>query len=228
MDGRAWYGDYLQTYLERDVRGVLNVGSLRGFTRFLIACAARSAQILNLSDLARDVGVAVSTAKQWMSVLEASFQVFLLPPYFANITKRIVKSPKLYLVDTGLLCHLLGLETPTMAMRAAQRGAIFETLVVSEIIKAQANKGRPPELYYWRTNYGAEVDVVLRRGEELKPIEIKSHSQPDASMVRGLATFRASFQKKAGPACVISLARESYRLDPATEVLPLHDLARAL
>jgi hypothetical protein len=228
MDGHAWYGDYLQTYLERDVRGVLKVGSLRDFTRFLIACAARSGQILSLSDLARDVGIAVSTVKQWLSVLEASFQVFLLPPYFANITKRIVKSPKLYMMDTGLLCHLLGLETPEMAMRAAQRGAIFETLVVSEIIKAQANGGRTPELYYWRTNYGAEVDVVLRHGAELLPIEIKSHSQPDMGMVKGLMTFRASFPGKAGKARVVSLARESYPLDASTRVLPLRELARSL
>jgi len=225
LDSQAWYGDYLQTYLERDVRGVLRVGNLRDFTRFLIACAARSGQILSLSDLARDVGIAVSTAKQWLSVLEASFQVFLLPPYFTNITKRIIKSPKLYMLDTGLLCYLLKLETPEMAMRAAHQGAIFETFVVSEIIKAQANQGRLPELYYWRTNYGAEVDVILRHGEDLIPIEIKCHSQPSLGMLKGLATFRTSFPKQVGTAHVVSLARESYRLDAATEVLPLRKLA---
>lgn len=228
LEAQAWYGDYLQTYLERDVRGVLHVGNLRDFTRFLIACAARSAQILSLSDLARDVGIAVSTAKQWLSVLEASFQVFLLPPYFTNITKRIIKSPKLYMLDTGLLCYLLKLETSEMAIRAAHQGAIFETLVVSEIIKAQANQGRVPELYYWRTNYGAEVDVILRHGENLIPIEIKCHSQPNAGMVKGLSTFRASFPKRTGTAHVISLARESYRLDAATEVIPLHSLDSVL
>lgn len=225
LDSQAWYADYLQTYLERDVRGVLRVGNLRDFTRFLIACAARSGQILSLSDLARDVGIAVSTAKQWLSLLEASFQVFLLPPYFTNITKRIIKSPKLYILDTGLLCYLLKLETPEMAMRAAHQGAIFETFVVSDIIKAQANQGCLPELYYWRTNYGAEVDVVLRHGEDLIPIEIKCHSQPSFGMLKGLATFRASFPKQVGTARVISLARESYRLDASTEVLPLRDWA---
>ena len=111
-----------------------------------------------------------------------------------------------------------------MAARAAYQGAIFETFVVAEIIKAQANQGRLPELYYWRTNYGAEVDVVLRQGEDLIPIEIKCHTQPNLGMVKGLATFRASFPKLAGPARVISLARERYRLDSSTEVLPLHGL----
>lgn len=225
LEAQAWYGDYLQTYLERDVRGVLHVGKLRDFTRFLIACAARSGQILSLSDLARDVGIAVSTAKQWLSVLEASFQVFLLPPYFTNVTKRIIKSPKLYMLDTGLLCYLLKLETSEMAMRTAHQGAIFETFVVSEIIKAQANQGFVPELYYWRTNYGAEVDVVLRHGENLIPIEIKCHSQPNLGMIKGLSTFRASFPKRAETAHVISLARESYRLDASTKVLPLRGLA---
>lgn len=224
LDSPAWHGDYLQTYLERDVRGVLHVGNLRDFTRFLIACAARSGQILSLSDLARDVGIAVSTAKRWLSVLEASFQIFLLPPYFTNITKRIIKSPKLYMLDTGLLCYLLKLETPEMAMRAAHQGAIFETFVVSEIIKAQANQGRVPELYYWRTNYGAEVDVVLRCGEDLIPVEIKCHSQPSLGMAKGLATFRASFPKRTGMAHVLSLAREPYPLDATAKVLPLRGL----
>jgi predicted AAA+ superfamily ATPase len=226
LDGAAWQGDYLQTYIERDVRGVLRVGSLRDFTRFIIACAARNAQILSLSDLARDVGVAVSTAKQWLSVLEASFQAFLLPPYFTNVTKRIVKSPKLYLLDTGLLCYLLKLETPEVAMRSAHAGAIFESFVVGEILKAQANRGRAPELYYWRTSYGAEVDVVLRRRDGLVPVEVKLHSRPGPAMAGGIAVFRKTFPGLVRDAYMAAPVGEAYPIGASIRVLPPKDLPR--
>ncbi len=171
-----WAANYVATYLERDLRQLLGVRDLSLFQRFVRLCAARSGQLLNLTALGSDCGITSVTARQWMSVLESSYLVTLLPPYHVNFGKRLVKTPKLYFLDAGLMAWLLGIRDPSSLASHAARGALFETWVVSELMKWRFNAGRPAELYFWRDNLGHEVDVVLETPEGLQAIEIKSGS----------------------------------------------------
>src|SRR6266700_760452 len=168
-----WHSSYVQTYLERDVRSLRQVGDLISFQSFLRALAARTGQLLNLSDVARDLGIAVNTAKAWLSVLEATFQVIVVRPYHVNVGKRLVKTPKVYFTDTGALCHLAGLKDPEHALAGPLGGAIFETAVLLETVKALINRGEEPQVYFWRTSAGLEVDMVVEAGGKLIPIEVK-------------------------------------------------------
>lgn len=202
-DFRLWQASYMQTYLERDVRNLRNIGDLTQFQTFVRALAARSAQILNMSDLARDVGISVNTAKDWISLLEASFQVFILRPYYANIGKRLVKSPKIYFMDTGLLCYLVGLRDVEHAASGPMGGAIFENLVVSELLKIYMQRGEEPAMYFWRTAAGSEVDLVIDTQSGLIPIEIKQTETLRPEMAKGIVSFRQDFAKKAAPGYVI-------------------------
>ena len=174
VNRQIWMAGYIQTYLERDVRQMVNVGDLNTFHRFLRLMAARTGQILNMSDLARDVGMSVPTIKKWISILEASYQVFLLPPHFNNLGKRVIKSPKVYFLDTGIASYLMGLHTEEPLKRGPMIGPLFETLVVSEWIKAFYHRGERPELYYWRSKTGLEVDLLIDRNGRLYPLEIKA------------------------------------------------------
>jgi uncharacterized protein len=189
LDSHFWYGAYLATYLERDVRNILNVGSLRDFDRFLRAAAARTGQILSYSDLARDVGISPNTAKKWISVLQASGQVFLLEPYSRNISKRLVKSPKLYLCDTGLAAFLMGFESWQAVERHPAVGALWETHVVMEVVKAFAARGKNLPLRFWRTAWGAEVDLLIERDGRFTAIECKYAEVIDESGLKGLKAF---------------------------------------
>jgi predicted AAA+ superfamily ATPase len=169
-----WFASYVATYLERDVRQLIRVQDLSRFQRFLRLCAGRTGQLLNLSALATETGISQSTAGNWLAVLEASDVVFRLPPYFENFGKRLVKTPKLYLVDSGLACWLLGIHTTNALALHPLRGALFETLVVGEVLKSRLNQGLAPELYFWRDNHGLEVDLLITADNELQPIEVKS------------------------------------------------------
>jgi predicted AAA+ superfamily ATPase len=169
-----WLAAYLATYVERDVRQLLNVGNLATFQRFLAMCAARSAQLLNLNSLASDCGISQPTARHWLTVLQASHLVTLLPPYHRNFGKRLVKTPKLYFLDSGLLCHLLRIATPQDLQVHAARGAVFETWVVAETLKHRLNQGLGPDLHFWRDNHGLEVDLVVEHRGRLHAVEIKS------------------------------------------------------
>lgn len=169
-----WFAGYVTTYLERDLHKLLKIRDLHIFQRFLKMCATRTGQILNLSGLANDCGITHNTAKNWISVLEASYIIFLLQPYFKNYGKRLVKSPKLYFYDTGLACWLINIQDEKHLKIHPQRGALFESFVISEIVKSKFNKGLMPNIYYWRDNHGDEIDVVVDKGEGLIPIEIKS------------------------------------------------------
>lgn len=169
-----WFPNYAVTYLERDVRQLLAVRDLSLFRRFVRMCAARSGQLLNLSALAADCGISHVTARQWLAVLEASYLVLLLPPYHRNFGKRLVKTPKLYFLDAGLASYLLGIRDAETLVTHAQRGALFEGLVVAEFVKAAFNAGRPAELYFWRDSGGHEVDLLLPWRGRLLPVEIKS------------------------------------------------------
>lgn len=179
-----WLASYVATYVERDVRQVTNVQDLTTFQRFLRLCAARTGQLLNISALAGEAGISTTAARSWLSVLEASDLVFLLPPYHRNFGKRLVKSPKLYFVDTGLACWLLGIRnTETLALHPL-RGAIFETLVVGEFMKSRCNAGLPPDLYFWRDNNGLEADLVFEVDGRLQPVEIKSGATVTPDYIR--------------------------------------------
>ena len=219
-DAALWQASYAQTYLERDLRNLRAIGDLSLFQTFLRALAARSTQQLNLSDLAKNVGIAVNTAKDWLSILEASFQVFILRPYYANIGKRLVKSPKVYFTDTGVLCYLVGLRDPIHAASGPMGGAIFETLVVTEIYKTITNRGQEPALYFWRTAAGSEVDLVVESEGKLIPLEIKAGATVRPDMAKEIAVFRRDFEERAKPGYVIYSGKMKLPLGEGTIALP--------
>ncbi len=218
-DSNLWHGSYIQTYLERDVRTLRQVGDLSQFQDFIRILAARSAQLLNLTDVARDLGVAVNTAKAWLSVLEATFQVIVLRPYFANVGKRLVKTPKVYFTDVGTLCYLAGLRDPEHAASGPMGGAIMETAVLSEIVKTLTHHGIDPQVYFWRTIAGTEVDFVVEAGGKLVPIEVKLSATPRPAMASAIKTFQKDFGDKAMP---------GYVLHPGDIMLPLGSGVTAL
>ena len=188
---RHWFPAYVTAYVERDVRQMLKVQDLDTFQRFVRLCAGRSGQLLNLSALAADCGVTHNTAKAWISVLEASYLLFLLRPHHANFSKRLVKSPKLYFHDTGLLCWLLGVQEADQLASHPLRGAIYETFVVSELRKAFLNRGEPPSFHFWRDSNGNEVDLLIERGGALMPVEIKAGQTLNRDYFRGLERWMA-------------------------------------
>ena len=181
-----WLADYVQTYLQRDVRRLLAVGDLEAFTTFMRLLAGRTAQELNLSDLGSDAGVSHNTARSWLSVLEASFLVFRLPAWSRNPRKRLVKAPKIHWMDTGLVCQLLGISTPEHLKTHPLRGAIFETWVAAEVYKAHANRGISPRMYHLRETRGGEVDILVDSGRDLRGIECKSGATVASDALEGL------------------------------------------
>jgi len=169
-----WHSSYAATYVERDVWQVLRVGDLEAFQTFLGLCAGRAGRLLNLSALGADCGVSHNTARSWLSVLETGFLVFRLPPLMRNVRKRLTKSPKLYFYDSGLLCHLLGIREPGQLATHPLRGAVFESWVISEVLKARLHRGLTPGLHFYRDHRGEEVDLVVEEGRDLLAVEIKS------------------------------------------------------
>ena len=219
-----WHASYVQTYLERDVRTLRPVGDLSQFQNFLRALAARSAQLLNLSELARDLGLAVNTAKAWLSVLEATYQVIVLRPYFANIGKRLVKRPKVYFTDVGTLCYLTGLKDPVHAAAGPMGGAIFETAVLSDIVKTFTHRGSVPQVHFWRTITGREVDIIVETGGRLVPIEVKLSATPRPAMASAIKTFRRDMGDRAMPGYVVHTGDVALPLGPGVTALPFAEL----
>jgi hypothetical protein len=181
---------YLETYLQRDVRFLLKVKDLMQFHRFLKLCAGRTGQILNLTSIGNDLGATHKTIKEWISILEASYIVYLLKPYYHNYNKRIIKSPKLYFLDVGIAAHLLGIESAAQIPSHPLRGALFETFIISEFLKARYNLGKPDNLFYFRDQTGNEVDVILETGSGPIPIEIKSAQTVSPHFFHGLEYFK--------------------------------------
>lgn len=189
-----WYASYLATYLERDVRNLKSIGNLRDFDRFLRALAIRTGQLLSYSDLARDVGIAPNTARSWISVLEASRQIFLLEPYHRSLGKRLVKSPKVYFMDTGLACWLVGLDSPRAWLASPLAGALWETFVVTQVVRHfQVTRARLP-LWFWRTANGEEVDLLVERGGRFLAVECKLGESPGADALRGFDALERFYQ----------------------------------
>lgn len=219
LDRDLWMGSYVATYLERDVRQVLNVGDLRDFDRFLRASALRAGQLLSYADLARDVGIAPNTAKRWLSVLEASQQVFLLEPYHRQRTKRLIKAPKLYFADTGLLCHLLGFRAPADLLAHPMWGAVWENFVISEVRKRLLDTGTPPALWFWRTASGDEVDLLVETGpERFIALECKTAQQVTSDSVKGIRRAAAEYGSNAiARARIVCRTETAYPLDPSVD-----------
>jgi len=191
LDPRRFYNGYLQTYVERDVRALINLRDLSQFQMFLTLLAGRVGQVANFTSLSNDVGVSSTTIRNWLNVLKASYVVFELPPFFVNIRKRIIKSPKTYFTDVGLAAFLLGIHTEDQASRDPLRGNLYENLVIADIIKGGLNRGIRPEVYFFRDSHGNEVDLLIRENGQLIPVEIKSAATFSTDFVKGLERFKA-------------------------------------
>jgi uncharacterized protein len=199
-----WFASYLQTYLERDVRAITNVRDLTTFRRFLAVLASRHGQVLNKTDLAAPLGVSVPTIAEWLSILEVTGEIILVPPYFENLGKRLIKSPKIYWGDSGLACYLLGVTSSAELERSPFLGALFEGFVAAEILKSQANQGMRKELYYFRDQQGLEVDFLMPRpGSNLWLIEAKAAKTVRPSMAAPLLSLRRALLKRSGRSIVV-------------------------
>ena len=215
-----WYSSYIQTYLERDVRGLRQIGDLSQFQSFLQTVAARSAQLLNLADISSDLGIALNTVKAWLSVLEATHQVVVVRPYFANIGKRLVKTPKVYFTDVGMVCHLVGLSAAKHASSGPMAGALMESAVFSEIYKTLLNEGVEPGINFWRTSSGNEVDFLVRNGAGMVPIEVKASATPAPIMSRGIQRLRKDLGGSCHPGYVVHAGSMSLPLGSNVTALP--------
>lgn len=207
---KAWFPAYVTAYVERDVRQILKVQDLEVFQRFVRLCAGRSGQILNLASLATDCGITHNTAKAWISVLEASYVLFLLRPHHENFSKRLIKSPKLYFYDTGLLCWLLGIQNAGQLASHPLRGSIFETFVVSELVKSRLNRGERAAFSFWRDSNGNEIDVVADVGTGMMPIEIKAGQTINRDFFAGLERWTALAGERAVSPALIYGGEENH------------------
>jgi len=220
----SFYGSYLQTYVERDVRLLMEISNLAAFRRFLRLAAARVGQLLNFSVLARDAGVAASTAREWLHLLEATYQVYLLRPYFENVGKRQIKSPKLYFRDTGLVCYLTGWRSAETASTGAMAGHLLESYVVSEILKSYQHRGREAPVWFFRTKEKEEVDLLIAEDGQLFPVEVKLTASPSKRDLRGIRALERA-GAKVGAGAVVCLVREPFALTPEVEALPVGSIA---
>ena len=171
-----WYSSYLQTYLERDVRSLMNIDNLRDFEQFIRLLASRTATQLNYSSIANDLGISVPTIKRWVSILEASYIIYLLPPFYKNYGKRLIKAPKIYFLDPGLVNYLIGIKNESFLLNGPMAGAVFENAIISEMVKKEYARGIKPEMYYWRSQTGKEIDLIMPVNGVITPFEIKLSS----------------------------------------------------
>ena len=222
-DWDFFYRSYLQTYLQRDVRDLSRVGDERAFLRFLRAAAARTGQLLNLADMARDADVTPNTAKQWLSILATSGILYLLEPYHTNVTKRMVKAPKLYLLDTGLTCYLTEWTSPETLEAGAMSGAMLETWVITELLKSYWHNGKRAPFYYYRDRDKREVDLLIYQDGTLYPIECKKTAEPSRAAVRHFAALK-KLGVPIGAGGVICLAKEVLPLMEGAHSVPLSAL----
>ena len=224
-EGRDWewfYRDYVRTYLERDVRQMINVKDELKFRNFLTSIAARSGQILIYDEVARDVGIDIKTVQHWLSVVAASGIVRIVHTYANNIIKRVIKSPKIYMTDTGLLCYLLGWKTPETAEKGAMSGNIFETFVVSEILKSYVNAGFDAEnIYYYRDADKKEIDLVIADGDVLYPVEIKKSAQVSREWIKNFDVLKKVPGKKIGKGAVVCLCEHPVPITEDVTALPI-------
>lgn len=192
LEPRRFFNGYLQTYVERDVRALIQLRGLSQFQTCLTLLAGRVGQVVNLASLSNDVGVSTTTVRNWLSVLKASYFVFELPPFFENVRKRVIKSPKIFFPDVGLAAFLLGIHTAEQASRDPLRGSLYENFVIADIVKGAINQGIRPEIYFFRDFHGNEVDLLIREKGSLTPVEIKSAGTFSASGASAFSTHSLS------------------------------------
>ncbi|MBU1147048.1 MAG: ATP-binding protein, partial [Candidatus Omnitrophica bacterium] len=228
-DATTWYGAYLQTYLERDIRTIYNIGNLREFQQFLRLLAGRCSQVLNLSDFSSDLGVSVNTVKKWISILEASRIIYILPPYYRNLGKRITKSPKVYFLDIGLACYLTGLKSSTHVLNGPLAGALFENFVIQETVKYFFNRGLQPRLFYLRTHNNLEIDLIIEDNLQLYPFEIKLAKTLNKAMAAPLERFPKVFSKlKIKDGSIISLCEDEIALTRYAKAVTMDSYIKTL
>lgn len=220
MDRNLFYSSYVQTYLQRDVRDLARVGDELAFLRFLRIAAARTGQILNLTEFARDADVAVNTAKNWLSIMQASGIIYLLEPYHNNLSKRLVKSPKLYFLDTGLCAYLTEWSSPETLEAGAMSGAILETWVVSELLKGYWHGGRQAPFYYYRDKEKKEIDLLIVRDGTIYPLEIKKTASPGIVDIRAFAALE-KLGMPVGPGGVVCLTQQSLPISRSAVSIPV-------
>lgn len=207
-----FYNGYIQTYVERDLRSLINVKDLSRFQHFLTLLAGRIGQVMNFSSLGNDLGLSSTTIKQWVSVLKASYVVLELPPYFENVGKRVVKSPKLYFTDIGLASHLLAISSEEHAFRDPLRGSLYENLIIVEILKERLNRGLRPEMYFYRDTHGNEVDLLVRSRGRLLPVEIKSGATFVEDYLKGIDRFRKAVGGQAVAGAIMYNGEERFEV----------------
>jgi predicted AAA+ superfamily ATPase len=217
-----WYPNYIRTYIERDVRQVKNISEINRFERFLSILAGRCGQELNMNSLSVEAGVDLKTIQSWISILESSFIVYLLKPHFKNFNKTVVKRPKVYFFDTGLVCSLLRITSVKHLETHPLRGALFETMIMSEFVKQRSNSGLPINLYYWRDKTGHEIDLIIDSASTLLPVEIKSGQTISSEFFKNLDYYKKiSGIKKS---FVLYTGKEKQKRSSDTEVLPWKEL----
>ena len=225
LDTNAWYGSYVRTYLERDIRSIYGIVNMRDFQRCLHLLASRCGQTLNLSSIARDLGVAVNTIKQWVSILEVSRILYLLPAYYRNLGKRITKAPKIYFTDCALVTYLTGIHDFGALIKGPLAGPLFENFCVQETLKIALSKGLSPRLFFIRTHNGTETDLIMEGPNgTLYPFEFKLSKTPNPGMASSLERLSAVFEKlNLKPGAIVSLSPQSTRLTRRVNSLSIHD-----
>lgn len=216
----VFYESYMQAYIERDIKALSAVGNELDFVKFMRALAARTGEMLNYSELANDVGVSQPTIKSWLSILQASGLVYILRPYYNNVGNRFIKTPKVYFMDTGLACYLTGWKTPEVLESGAMSGNMFETYVVSEIIKSYWHNGKQPDIYYYRDKEKREIDVLLHENGTLYPVEIKKKSNPDKGDIKAFNVIETLKQKR-GTGAVVCMAQTHLPLTGDVNIIPV-------
>jgi len=219
MDYSVYFNSYLQTYIQRDIRDLTQIGNTSQFLKFIKACAARTAQILNYSELAKDVDISVNTAKLWISILEASYQIFLLPAFSSNINSRLIKSPKLYFIDTGLAAHLTNWTTPENLSVGAMNSAFFETYVVSEILKNSWYHNKSAQLYYYRDKDKKEIDLIIEKNNTLFPVEIKMSAMVKKDWIKNFYILE-NFKQPKGKGAIICMNDEILPINNSVNAVP--------
>ena len=227
-DAKLWFSGYLQTYLDRDVRQLRQIGDLMDFQRFLELLASLNGQVLNLSGISRDLGVAVNTVKAWISVLEAGNQIILIKPFYKNRGKRITKSSKIYFVDTGMVCFLNRIFHKEQIFSGPLSGQLFENVVLGEIIRSYYNKGEIPRVYWWRTSNGQEVDFILELEGKLLPVEVKMTSKTNGTLTKNLASFCSLFKTEINKGILVNLSDEKLMVDKNIDIYPLKNFIELL
>jgi len=224
IDTKTWYSSYVQTFLEKDIKAIYNIGDLHSFGRFLRILAARCSQLLNYSDISKEVGVSVNTIKNWVSILEVGNIIYLLQPYYSNIEKRIIKSPKVYWLDNGLVAYLTGIYNEDQLKFGIMSGALFENLVITETLKFLNNLGLHNQMYFLRTSNKQEVDLLIQNQRGLLPCEIKLSQSPKPLMAKSMENMRSLFPKlNLQDGLLVCMVNKGFKLTKNTNALNLHE-----